>query len=352
MLKYLRFLLFPFSIIYGLVVRLRNKLYDKHILYSVEFDLPVICVGNLSVGGTGKTPMVEYLIELLGAGDHLAVLSRGYRRKTKGFLLTDENTSATDIGDEPMQIYLKNPGLTVAVSENRILAIPRILNEKPNVKTIILDDAFQHRPLRAGINILLTTWTQPFTHDYYLPAGNLRDGRSSSKRADIIVVTKCPSELPESEKNSLTKEINRYGNQPVLFSTLEYGELYPLFKEGKTDIQFKNTFALVVCGIANPQPLIDEIKKSFDGYEVISFKDHHDFSEADLLRIRKKFESVENPEKILITTEKDAARLQSHKGSLAGLPIWVWPVKQRFLFDGKMVFESKINDFLTHFGKA
>ncbi len=199
MLKSFRYILFPFSIIYGFIIWLRNKLFDKKILRSASFNFPLICVGNLAVGGTGKTPMTEYLVDSKKKYT-VATLSRGYKRKTKGFAIADENTTALEIGDEPMQIHKKFPEITVAVAEERVVGIPQLLHEKPNTEIIILDDAFQHREVKAGLNILLTDYHNLYTRDFILPAGDLRDVRSSSKRADIIVVTKCKPDLDEEER--------------------------------------------------------------------------------------------------------------------------------------------------------
>ena len=231
MLKSFRFVLFPLSIIYGFVIWVRNKLYDKNILKSASFNFPVICVGNLSVGGTGKTPMVEYLIRLLKTEYKVATMSRGYKRKTKGFAIANNNTTALDIGDEPMQFYKKFPDITVSVAEERLVSIPQLLHDKPNTNVIILDDAFQHRQVKAGLNILLTEYRDLFTRDFILPAGNLRDLKSSYKRADIIVVTKCKSHLNEEEKSQIIKEIKPLAHQKIFFTKIEYASPYHLFNK-------------------------------------------------------------------------------------------------------------------------
>lgn len=207
MLKSFRYLLFPFSMIYESVIWIRNKLFDKKILRSAKFNFPLICVGNLALGGTGKTPMVEYLVRMLKDRYEVATLSRGYKRKTKGFAIANEHATAVDIGDEPMQIHIKFPDVTVAVAEERVIGIPQLLYEKPRTQLIVLDDAFQHREVEAGMNILLTDYNNLYTRDILLPAGDLRDIKSSSKRADIIIVTKCKASLEENEKDKIVREL-------------------------------------------------------------------------------------------------------------------------------------------------
>src|ERR1035437_8990725 len=229
MLKSFRFVLFPLSVLYGGIIWLRNKLFDKKVFHSVPFNFPIICVGNLAVGGTGKTPMVEYLIELLKDDFKVATLSRGYKRKTSGFAIANEKTTAIDIGDEPMQFHKKFPELTVVVSEERLVAIPQLLYDRPETQVLILDDAFQHRQVKAGLNILLTEYHNLYTRDFILPAGDLRDVQSSSKRAHIIIVTKCKSYLTEEEKQKIIKELKPLDYQKIFFTKIEYASPYHLF---------------------------------------------------------------------------------------------------------------------------
>ena len=223
-LKSFRILLFPFSLLYWLGIAVRNYLYDKQILKSSSFGLPLICVGNLSVGGTGKSPMVEYLIRMLEQQYHIATLSRGYKRKTKGYALAGPDTTALEIGDEPMQFHQKFPDLPVAVGEERMVAIPQLLHDRPQTELIILDDAFQHRAVKAGLNILLTEYSNLFTRDFYLPTGDLRDLKSSYKRAQIIIVTKCKNGISEIEKEKIIKEIRPVDGQLIFFTGFEYGD--------------------------------------------------------------------------------------------------------------------------------
>jgi len=323
-------------------------MFDKKILRSASFNFPVICVGNLAVGGTGKTPMAEYIIKLLGEKYKLATLSRGYKRKTKGFAIADENTTAIDIGDEPMQIHEKFPAITVAVAEERVIGIPQLLYAKPETQVIILDDAFQHREVRAGLNILLTSYQNLFTRDFLMPAGDLRDMKSSSKRAEIIVITKCKSHLSEEEKNEIVKEINPLPNQKIYFTKIEYGSPYHLFtKENRFLSPECNVF--LVCGIADPEPLKEVLTTYTSTYEMLLFRDHHIFNTDDLKEIKKQFSKIENQNKIILTTEKDGVRLAKFEKELEHLPIYVFPMAHKFLFGDEDRFANDVNDFVKSF---
>src|SRR5829696_3032973 len=225
-LKSFRILLLPFALLYGLIVIIRNWMYDRNILKSASFGLPLIGVGNLSVGGTGKSPMVEFLVMHLKGQFKVATLSRGYKRKTKGYALANENTTAIEIGDEPLQFYKKFPEVPIAIGEERIVAIPQLLHDHPQTEVVILDDAFQHRTIKAGFNIILTDYGNLFTRDFFLPTGDLRDAKSSYKRAEIIVVTKCRPDLSREEKEALIKEIAPAERQKIFFATISYGVPY------------------------------------------------------------------------------------------------------------------------------
>ncbi|HWH61989.1 MAG TPA: tetraacyldisaccharide 4'-kinase, partial [Ginsengibacter sp.] len=339
MLKSFRYILFPFSIIYGFIIWLRNKLFDKNILRSATFNFPLICVGNLAVGGTGKTPMAEYLIRLLKNKYPVATLSRGYKRKTKGFAIADDNTTAVDIGDEPMQLHKKFPDITVAVAEERVVGIPQLLYEKPETKVIILDDAFQHREVRAGLNILLTEYEDLYTRDFPLPAGNLRDIKSSSKRAHIIIVTKCKPQLNEEERQSIIKELNPSSFQKVFFTKIEYSSSYHLFTKETRFIEHDCNI-LLVCGIANPGPLKETLATYTDTYEMILFRDHYIFTTDDLKEIKKQFAKIESANKIILTTEKDGVRLAKYENELKDLPVYVLPMRHKFLFEEEDQFDA------------
>src|SRR3984957_3794995 len=254
LLRPIRILLFPFSIIYGFIILIRNFLFNKKILSSTSFNLPVICVGNLAVGGTGKSPMVEFLIKALKNEFAIAILSRGYKRKTKGYALANETSTVLQIGDEPMQFHIKFPDVPIAVGEERLVAIPQLLHDLPSTEVIILDDAFQHRSVKAGLNILLTDYNNLFTRDWWLPSGDLRDAPSSYKRAEIIVVTKCPESLNDDERRAVAAEIGPLAHQQIFFSSIQYGAPYRIVGSGGAVIN-EGVEVLLVTGIANPAPL-------------------------------------------------------------------------------------------------
>jgi tetraacyldisaccharide 4'-kinase len=348
MLRSFRFVLFPLSILYWIIIWVRNKLYDKNFFSSVSFNFPIICVGNLSVGGTGKTPMVEYLIRLLQDEYKVATMSRGYKRKTKGFAIANENTTALDIGDEPMQFYKKFPGITVSVAEERLVSIPQLLHDKPDTRVIILDDAFQHRQVKAGLNILLTEYRDLFTRDFVLPAGNLRDLKSSYKRADIIIVTKCKSHLTEEEKNKMIAEIRPLAHQEIFFTKIEYGSPYHLFNKEEKFLT-PDTNILLVCGIANPKPVKEVLNTYVATYDMMRFRDHHIFSIGDLREIKEEFEKMDTENKIILTTEKDGVRLAKFEAELKDLPIYVFPIRHKILFGEEDQFGRIILDFVSKY---
>ena len=350
MLRSFRYLLLPFSLIYGGVVWLRNILYDKNIFKSSSFNFPIICVGNLAAGGTGKTPMVEYLLRMLKDDYKLATLSRGYKRKTSGFAIADEGSTALEIGDEPMQFHLKFPDVVVAVGEERLVAIPHLLHDRPDTELIILDDAFQHRPVRAGLNILLTEHKNLYTRDLMLPAGDLRDVRVSSKRAHIIVVTKCTADLSEEEKNAVIDEIKPSEEQNVFFTTIVYSDPVHVFRNEKITINEKMD-ALLLCGIANPRPLKEFLNTKVHAYDMLRFPDHHIFNSDDLAEIKRHFEKIPSTNKIILTTEKDAVRLKKFEEQLTDLPIYAIPIEHRFLFDAEVAFRDDLVKFISKFEK-
>ena len=333
-----------------MVVWLRNWLFDKNILKSAAFNFPVICVGNLAVGGTGKTPMVEYLIRLLKDEYVVATISRGYKRKTKGFGIANKNTTALEIGDEPMQFHQKFPDVSVAVGEERLVAIPHLLQERPNTQVIILDDAFQHRSVKAGLNILLTEYKDLYTRDFTLPGGDLRDVRSSAKRAEIVIVTKCNPGLSVDERDAIVDELNLKLAQSVYFSSILYGKTYHLFS--KELITLSNyTDVLLICGIANPMPLKDFLTSQMHSYDMLRYPDHHIFDSDDLLDIKKQFEKIKSDKKIIITTEKDGVRLQKFEQELATYPVYVLPIEPVFLFNQAPEFDQQVKSFITSVNK-
>ena len=347
-LKSFRILLLPFALLYWLAIGIRNWLYNKNILKSASFGLPLICVGNLSVGGTGKSPMVEYLVFKLKDKFRVATLSRGYKRKTRGYALANENTTALEIGDEPMQFHLKFPDVPVSVGEQRIVAIPQLLHDKPETQAIILDDAFQHRSIKAGLNILLTEYNNLFTRDFYLPTGDLRDLKSNYKRAEIIVVTKCKLDLSEAERQKVIKEISPVAGQQIFFTAIEYGQLYHIVHK-KVFTPDAKTEILLVTGIANPRPLKKMLEEHSSSYHMLQYTDHHIFTIDDLNEIKKRFEHIETANKIILTTEKDAVRLAKFNNEITGLPLYVIPVRHQFLFGDGERFDQLVMDFIQNF---
>jgi tetraacyldisaccharide 4'-kinase len=346
-----RMLLFPFSLVYLLVIWVRNKLYDKNFFKSVSFNLPMICVGNIAVGGTGKSPMVEYLVRILKNDYAVATLSRGYKRKTRGYALANERSTALEIGDEPMQFYLKFPDVAVSVGEQRLEAVPQLLHDRPETKVIILDDAFQHRAIRAGLNILLVECGNLFTRDWYLPTGDLRDERRSYKRADVIVITKTAPELTWEQRLEVINEIKPLDTQQVFFSTIKYGRPYHIITGEITDIN-EEMEVLLVTGIANPRPLKKLLQDIAGTYYLMPFNDHHIFTIDDLKEIIKRFQAITSGTKIIVTTEKDAVRLIKFENALKALPVYVMPIEQQFLFDEANQFNDLVLSFINNFKQS
>lgn len=303
-MKILRYILFPVVPIYYFVTWLRNKLYDWGLKSSKVYDFPVICVGNLSVGGTGKTPMIEYLIRLLQNDYKIATLSRGYKRNTKGFVIANATSNALSIGDEPFQFYKKFENIIVSVDADRQNGIEHLRNLQPQPEIILLDDAFQHRKVKAGFNILLTAYDNLFTDDWLLPTGNLREPKSGAKRANVIMVTKCPKNLSETEKQSMVQRIQPLPYQSLFFSHIEYSKVIYNQKDEKPLEDLKSTHITLVTGIANAKPLVDYLSDEGINFEHQNFKDHHEFSDNDIQNLKSKA--------FILTTEKDYMRLQSH----------------------------------------
>lgn len=350
-LRSFRILLFPFAILYGVILRIRNFMYDKHWLKSTSFNIPIINVGNLSVGGTGKSPMVDYLVTMLKRQYHLGTISRGYKRRTQGYLLASDSTTAVEIGDEPMQFHLRHPDIAVAVGEERIVAVPQLLYDRPETQVIILDDAFQHRAITPGFNILLTDYSNLYTRDFYLPTGDLRDNLSSAVRAQVIIVTKCPRDLGEAERQKIIQELKPEAGQTVLFTCIHYGRLYHIVRQSPSELS-RESEILLICGIANPTPLTDFIEENSSSYEAMFFNDHHIFSIDDLHEINERYEKMQGPGKLMVTTEKDAVRLVKYRQELRDMPLYVLPISIHFLFDGEQRFQALISNFIQNFSTA
>jgi tetraacyldisaccharide 4'-kinase len=307
-------LLYPVSMIYGAVTGIRNFLYDKNLLKSAEFDLPVICVGNIAMGGTGKTPHTEYIARLLHSRLRVAVLSRGYKRQSKGFRFVETNSTVADCGDEPLQIKRKLPAITVAVDSDRINGINRIIREIPGIEVIILDDGFQHRRVKPGLSVILSDFHKLFLDDHPLPYGSLRESRRNIRRADVLLVTKTPLASADNRK-SMATELAKTGIGKIFFTSYGYMDPVPVFT-GYPD-QAMNSIpgaeAVVVTGIANPEPFIGYLKGILSGIVHLPFPDHHDFSEKDINAIALAWHKLKSPSKHLITTEKDAVRLREFR---------------------------------------
>jgi len=317
----LRKLLFPFAVLYGFITSVRNFLFDKGILKSTSFNTPVIAVGNLSVGGTGKTPQIEYLIRLLSDKYKVATLSRGYKRKSEGFVLGSSNSDAEILGDEPFQFYQKFPNIQVAVDADRTNGITQLLSQKEKPQIILLDDAYQHRKVKAGFYILLSSYDELYADDFMLPTGNLRESRSGANRANIIIITKCPKDLTNQKEEEIRKRLKLTGTQQIYFTFIDYDD-FIYGRDGKIAVvEVKSDSKLLLAGIAKPKPFFDYLKNQTD--ECLTFPDHHNFSESDLADIQQKAEN-----KKIVTTEKDYVRL---KDSKLNPQLYYLPIKSTFI---------------------
>lgn len=343
-----RVFLYPLALIYGAVVWLRNRLYDTGFYSSIEFSVPVISVGNLSVGGTGKTPHIEYLIRLLQYQQMVATMSRGYKRRTQGFMIADEDANALRIGDEPMQYHLKFPEVVVSVAEERMTGIPKLLQQRPNVDVVLLDDAFQHRSVKAGVNILITDFARPFYKDRILPTGTLRENRQAYKRADVIIVSKCPEKLTAEDATEIKNNIKLFDHQQLFFTKIFYEQPYDLFSREKVFLTSKNV--ILVCGIAKPEPLINHISQQAKDVHILSYNDHHYFLSKDIEEIKVAYTNWNVKDKIIVTTEKDATRLHLHAKKLKewGVTIAVLPIQVSFLFNEGNAFDKLILSYIEN----
>ena len=314
-LNILRYLLAPLTPLYGLVAGIRNRLFDYNILGSTEFKLPIISIGNITIGGTGKTPHVEYLISLLDGEFEVATLSRGYKRKSRNFLLASLYTSAEEIGDEPKQIKHKFPGIKVAVDANRVRGVRKLMADFKDLNLIILDDAFQHRFIKPGLSILLIDYNRPLSGDHLLPFGNLRESSYEKRRAHIILVTKCPPKLKPIQRRLVMKDLNLFPYQTLYFTTVIYGELHPVFHDArqlsKNECKIEKYRLHMVTGIANSRPLKKHLRGITPKITELKYSDHHYFSKKDMEEIESSFDAIDHEKKIIITTEKDAMRFQT-----------------------------------------
>ncbi|MCC9017051.1 tetraacyldisaccharide 4'-kinase [Flavobacterium lipolyticum] len=331
----LRKILFPFAILYGCVTAVRNFLFDKGILKSTSFDIPVIAVGNLSVGGTGKTPQIEYLIRLLSQKYKVATLSRGYKRKSEGYVLASDNSNAEILGDEPFQFYQKFPNIQVAVDANRRNGITQLLSQKEKPEVILLDDAYQHRKVKAGFYILLSSYDDLYADDFMLPTGNLRESRSGADRANIVIITKCPKELSEGKQEEIRSKLKLRSSQRLYFTFINYDDFIYSEEEQLAVKDIQSESKLLLAGIAKPTPFFDYLKNDKD--DCLTFSDHHHFSDADVTNILEKA----NHRKI-ITTEKDYVRL---KDSKLISQLYYLPIKSTFI-NNSQNFDTAILEYV------
>ena len=345
--------LYPASWIYGAGVWLRNKMFDWGIYKERSFNLPIICIGNITVGGTGKTPHTEYLIRLLQNRLQVAVLSRGYKRKSKGFVLAKTDTPMNKIGDEPYQMKQKYPNIHMAVDANRCRGIEKLCKENiaEGTEVILLDDAFQHRYVKAGLNILLVDYNRMIGEDKLLPAGRLREPISSKDRADIVIITKCPKQMNPMEFRVLTKQMELYPYQRLYFTSFNYGKLRPLFNQGKEhaiDKIHSEVHILLVSGIASPEQLETDLRAVNKNIHPLSFSDHHNFTVTDLKNIKHAFDKLPEGRRMIVTTEKDAVRLKSdsHLDENIKPYIYVLPIEVTFLQNQEESFNQNIIEYV------
>lgn len=335
-----RKILFPFAILYDAITAIRNVLFDKGVLKSTKFEIPLITVGNLSVGGTGKTPQIEYLVRLLKNKNRVAVLSRGYKRKSTGFVLANDSTLVQYIGDEPFQFYSKFDELIVAVDEQRVHGVQQLLSLKNTPEVILLDDAFQHRKVNSEFNVLLTPYHDLYVDDLILPAGNLRESRRGAKRAQVVVVTKCPQTLSDSEKRLISNKLKLNSDQQLFFTTITYSNEINGTSGNVSLEELKDYDILLVTGIANPKPLVDYLEDTGINLTHLKYSDHHDFSEGEIQNIQNQFEKMNSKHKLILTTEKDYMRLKNR------LEIYFLGIEISFLEKGDQ-FNTLIETYVS-----
>ena len=346
-------LLYPVSFIYGLITGFRNFLYDAGIIPSVEFSFPIICVGNITVGGTGKTPHTEYVTGLLRENFKVATLSRGYKRETRDFRIASSAARVIDIGDEPMQIFRNFPDVLVTVDRNRVHGVKRILQEYPETDVIILDDGFQHRRITPGFSILLSDYDRLIFRDHMLPYGNLRESKGNMRRADLILITKCPENISPIQRRLIVKEINKSPYQNLYFTTFRYKPPVPVFEDchdgTQTDFsECAGCVIVLITGIANPQPLKDYLQNSYSEIIHLTFPDHHSFNEKDLLGFSSAYNNLQSAKRYLFTTEKDAVRLREFTNIAQSIrsAFFYIPIGIHFLNEDKDEFDNLIINYV------
>ncbi|MGA2406852.1 MAG: tetraacyldisaccharide 4'-kinase [Bacteroidales bacterium] len=345
--------LYPVSLLYGLITGIRNFLYNAGVLPSVEFPFPVICVGNITVGGTGKTPHTEYIAGLLRENFKVAILSRGYKRKTRDFRIASSSSLVRHVGDEPMQIYRKFPDILVTVDRNRVRGVKRILKENPETDVIILDDGFQHRSITPGFSILLSDFERLIVRDHMLPYGNLRENKGNMRRADIILITKSPENLSPIQRRLIVKEVDKAHYQNLYFTSLKYKPPHPVFESCDPEESVLSECAarcgiVLITGIANPQPLKEYLQKSYDEIIHLSFPDHHNFEDDDLVSISSAYKNLKSTTRYLFTTEKDAVKLREFTNIAEPIrsAFFYIPIGIHFLNEDQDEFDNLIVDYV------
>jgi len=346
-----RVILFPFAILYGAITGIRNLLFDLGILPSRSFDHPLIGIGNLSTGGTGKTPHIEYLIKLLKPNYKVATLSRGYKRKTKGFVLAQKNSTIDEIGDEPLQMLTNHPDISVAVCENRVMGIKTLLSTKPENQVILLDDVFQHRYVKPGLNILLTDYHNLFTDNYLVPTGDLRESRRNASRADILIITKSPQIFSPLDKRLILEKVGKYNIRQIFFSYIKYGDWKPFNEKGTKFNYQKAKTIFLLTGIANPIPLAEHLKRYCSELKTLRFSDHHQFSEKELGAVADLYHSTFGSSKAIVTSQKDSMRLRNPllQKILSDVPVYYIPIEVAFQPCDKQIFDSLIESYMQNF---
>lgn len=341
MITILRWILLPITLLYSLVIWLRNLLYDKGVFKSTKFAMPTIVIGNLAIGGTGKSPTTEYIVRLLKENYKVATLSRGYGRKTKGYWIANEYATALEVGDEPLQFKKKFPDITVAVSENRCFGLNKL---QVDHDVVILDDAYQHRKLKPGFSILLFDFTSLFSPTLLLPTGNFRDNFSSTKRANLILITKCPENLHEDQKKQIEHKIRRYSFAPIFYTGIMYDN--PIDRKGNIfQSPIKGFDIVLFCGIANPAPLESYLSEQGNNVHLLKFSDHHNYTENDFNQITNYYHSILAKDKIIVTTEKDMQRLSAE--SLSELPLYYIPIRLKSIDQQQETFDQFIFNYLN-----
>lgn len=351
-LPQMKLILYPLSLIYRLVVAIRNWMFDAGIIVSKKYDIPIISIGNITVGGTGKTPHTEYLLSLLSPSMKVAMLSRGYKRQTKGFVLADKDSDSLTIGDEPFQIKRKFSDVIVAVDGNRCRGIETLLSSVhgKEIGAIVLDDAYQHRYVEPGISVLLTDYNRLITHDSFLPLGDLREPADNKKRANIVIVTKCPESAQPIDFRIITKDLSLLPYQNLYFTRYEYGDLKPVFPEiieervDMKDLQTVPHDILLFTGIVSQQYIVEHLLKYTNNLQTLEYPDHHNFTQKDIQEVESKFAAIHSTNKILITTEKDASRLLTNPylSNETKASLYYIPIEVAFLFGHEKNFNEQI----------